>query len=361
MRRTSSRRYLAGLAASALVAGTLATAGLVVTTAGPAVAATNGSTTYEADCMGTGLGAGQTAPFIIGLNITASPDGIVVPPGGTFGATGAASVTLIGPVIAGANAVIFSPTIGATVTAKVGSTDGTATGTFTYTHTFTALANPGRQSTALSVSWATASTTLTGAAGTFLASDVGKFVAHTGIDPNSTIVSVTALGDSATISTPTTAAGAAQTIGIGANLTFTDPAFSTGNVFTTNVAAGGNANIGIVEVDGTSLNITFVGTPLVVPFGGTPGVGFILTPPATTPHCHGVPVDRHRRPRAVRPDGTLAARGYHDGSGRHERRVHLPARCDGQSGSGMHHAAARGARDHGRGCDAGVDYDHHRA
>jgi hypothetical protein len=266
-------------------AGILAALGsLVVMIAGPASvarASTNGQTTYEADCMGTGLGAGQTAPFVIGLNITAAPDGLAAT-GATFGATGAASFTLIGPVVAGANAVIFSPTINVSVTDKVGSTDGTATGSFTYTHTYASLANPGRQ--IASVSWASGSTTLTGAAGTFLASDVGTaadptFVAGPsggGINANSTITAVAADGSSATISVATTAAAGPATIGTGHSLTFVDAAFATpANAFTTNGAAGGHANIGITEVDTASL-IAF-GGGLVVPFGGTPGTGSAAT------------------------------------------------------------------------------------
>jgi hypothetical protein len=257
------------------------------TAALPAGATTNGLTTYEADCMGTGLGAGQTAPLIVGLNINASPDGIVVPPGGTFGASGTATFSLIGAVIAGANVVIFSTTIGVSVTEKVGSTDGTATGSYTYTHTFAAVANPGRQITG--VSWAATTTTLTGPAGTFLPADVGMLVAGPGADgitPTATITAVAADGSSATISLPTTNTAAVGPVNVGtstaAGLNFADSTFNTGAAtFTTNVPAGSNANIGITEVDSASFNL--FGGGLVVPFGGAPGVGFIPTPPATTP------------------------------------------------------------------------------
>jgi hypothetical protein len=272
------RKRIVSSAALAILGSLLV---LMVSAAIPATAATDGPTTYEADCMGTGLGAGQTAPFILGLGINASPDNIAAT-GATFGASGTATFTLIGPVVAGANQTIFSPTINVSLTDKIGSTDGTATGSFTYTHTFTAQNNPGRQ--IMNVSWASGATTLTAAAGTFLATDAGTvadptFVAGPsggGIDPQSMITAVAADGSSATISVATTAAAGPVTIGTGKNLTFTDAAFATpAAAFTTNGVPGGNANIGITEVDTTSL-IAF-GGGLVVPFGTGPGTGSAST------------------------------------------------------------------------------------
>jgi large repetitive protein len=251
----------------------------------PAGAVSSGPTTYEVDCVGSGLAAGQTAPFIQGLNVNTSADNLA-PTGATFGVSGTATETLIGPIVAGAEQVVNLSTFGLGAILSgvtVGSTDGTATGSFTYNHTFPNQPVSGRQ--VLGVSYTAGTPTLTGAPGTFLASDVGTptnpmFVAGPSfpavggtptIDPNSTVVSVAADGSSATISLNTLQTQAGVTIGLGQTNTFVDPTFSTGNVFTTNGVAGGHANIGITSMS----SITLIVVPGVIQatFGGSPGVG----------------------------------------------------------------------------------------
>ncbi len=251
------------------IAGAIAAATVgVLTTFAPTVgAATNGPTTYEADCT-TSLAAGEVAPFITGLNASASPDPSA-PTGAAFGASGSASVTIIGPVIAGVEQQLSSPTIGAAVNETLGSTDGTATGTYAYSHTFTPVSGAGRQITA--TSWTSGVATITAAAATFTSADVGASVAGPsagGLAQTTTITAVSGDGSSATLSVAPTASETSATIGIGHNTTFTDSALSTGNVFTTSGTAGGKADIGVVSVTGVTLN-----TLISIPFGGSTGVG----------------------------------------------------------------------------------------
>jgi hypothetical protein len=212
------------------------------------------------------LAGSEAAPFIEGLNVTATPDPSPAT-GGSFGASGTATETVIGPVVAGLEQALAPTAIGATINETVGSTDGTATGSFAYKHTFPSVTALGRQ--IAGVTWTSGSTTLTGAAGTFNSGDVNAFVAGTGINPQSTIASVSTDGSSATLSLATTAAGTSATIGTGMNMTFSDSTFSTGNVFTTAGSPGGSANIGVVGVTGVTVNTNV----LNIAFGGTEGVG----------------------------------------------------------------------------------------
>ena len=129
--RTRTRFAAAGTAVAAFLA-TLA--GLIGVSAAPAGAGTNGTTTYEADCT-TSLQAGVVAPFVQGLNANGAPDPSF-PTGATFGASGASSSTVIGPVVAGIEQALNSPNLGMAVNEVVGSTDGTATGSFSYVHDF---------------------------------------------------------------------------------------------------------------------------------------------------------------------------------------------------------------------------------
>src|SRR4051794_991551 len=252
---------------------------MLVMLAGPAGAATDatgpppgGDVFYEADCT-TSFQANVTAPFLIGLNINASPDGIAAT-GASFGATGTVDVPLIGPVVAGGEQSVLggiTTMLGVAVNFVIGSTDGTATGTFNYIHTFTPVAigtpgSAGRQLTA--VTYTAGSTTLLG---NFNAFDVGYSVAGPSgtISPTSTIVSVVP-GVSATISEPTLGASPAggATIGLGMTILFTDPNLNTGTVFTTNGAPGGVSNIGITAVNAVTLNAA-----IPVMFGGPTGSG----------------------------------------------------------------------------------------
>jgi hypothetical protein len=223
--------------------------------------------------MGAGLAAGNVAPFVQGLAIDAQPDPLS-PTGASFGASGTATSTIIGPVLAGLEQALAPTMIGAAPTETIGSTDGTATGSFTYTHTFANVPALGRQITG--VSWASGATTLTASAVLFQAGDVGKFVAgpaavapetSSPINPQSTITAVAGDGLSATISIATTAARTNVAIGTGENMTFADPAFSTGNVFTTNGVEGGKANIGVTSVSSVGVN----NNVLNLVFGGQPG------------------------------------------------------------------------------------------
>jgi len=278
--RTHRKRATRFAAAGTAVAAFLATlAGLIGFSVAPAGAVSNGTTTYEADCVGQGAAAGQTAPFVNGLTVNTSAD-TLSPTGATFGASGAASVTLIGPVVAGINQFVntASTGVGGAVNETVGSTDGTATGSFNYVHTFPNIPTPGRQITG--VSWVQGVATLTGAAGTFVPADVGPptnpiFVAGpTGnLNPNTTITAVSADGSSATISiAPLLTSVGAQTIGTGQNVTLVDPTFaSPATAFTTNGVEGGKANIGIASV--SSVTLIVVPGVLQATFGGSPGVG----------------------------------------------------------------------------------------
>jgi hypothetical protein len=285
--RNRTRFAAAGTAVATFAAALVASLGaLVATSVAPAAAGTNGQTTYEVDCVGTSLAAGQTAPFIVGLNANTNVTD-PQPAGTSFGVSGAASETLIGPIIAGAyqqiNLALTGGLNASVGGVTVGSTDGNASGSFTYSHNFGTLPAPGGQRA--NVSWTAGSTTLSAAAGTFLASDVGTptnpmFVAGPAgtIDPNSTVVSVAADGSSITISTPTLLAAGPVNVGLGQSLTFADPAFSTGNVFTTTSGTGGPpANIGVTSMASTTL--TTAGGGIVVPFGGLPGTSLIASDP----------------------------------------------------------------------------------
>jgi hypothetical protein len=272
-RKRTTRFAAAGTAAAAFLASLAALIGASVA---PASAGTNGPTTYEADCT-TSLAAGQVAPFVQGLDVNGAPEPPLSPTGLRFGVSGAATGTVIGPVLAGLEQAVpgGTPTIGVAWTEAVGSTDGTATGTFSYTSpTFSPVLALGRQ--IAGVSWTSESTTLTAAAGIFVAGDEGKFVAGPsggGIDPQSQITAVSDNGDSVVISVPTTAAAGPVAIGTGANMTFTDPAFRTGNVFTTTGVPGRRSNIGVTSVTRLIVTISLFGTPFPVTFGGAPGVG----------------------------------------------------------------------------------------
>jgi hypothetical protein len=262
--RTRTRFAAAGTAVAAFLA-TLAA--LIGATVAPAGAVSNGTTTYEADCT-TSLSAGTVAPFVEGLGVNTSTD-TLFPTGQTFGASGTATETIIGPVVAGIEQQLPSANIGAALTETVGSTDGTATGSFTYTHTFPQVPALGRQITG--VSWTSGATMLTAAVGTFQAGDVNKFVAGPsggGINPQSMITAIAADGSSATISIATTAAAGPVNIGTGDNMTFADPTFATGNVFTTSGVNGGKANIGVIGVTSVTVNAL-----ISIPFGGAQGVG----------------------------------------------------------------------------------------
>jgi Putative Ig domain len=299
--RTRTRFAAVGTAVATLLATLASLAGVIGTSVAPAAAGTNGQTTYEVDCVGTSLAAGQTAPFIQGLNVNTVQAGLPLPdpqPAGTsFGVSGTASETLIGPIIAGAYQQINLALTGgltAAVNETVGSTDGSATGSFNYVHNFGNQAAPGHQIASPAnggpgVSWTAGSPVLTSVAGAFLQSDVGTptnpmFVAGPSlnmlptIDPNSTVVSVAADGSSATISLPTLQSQSLAQIGLGQSLTYADLAFSTGDVFTSSGAA--HSNVGLASMSSTTLSTAFGG--IIVPFGGAPGTTTAADP---APRC----------------------------------------------------------------------------
>jgi hypothetical protein len=291
--RTHRKRTRFAAAGTAVAAFLATLAGLIGVSAVPAFAVSNGTTTYEADCVGQGAAAGQTAPFIEGLTVNTTAD-TLSPTGDTFGVSGAASMTLIGPVIAGVNQFVntASTGLGGAVIETIGSTDGTATGSFTYNHTFPNQPTPGRRipgsGSVGSVSYDAGTPTLrTIAAFPFVPADVGSFVAGPSagvpatptIDANSVITAVAPDGLSATISLNALQSATNVFIGTGQNTTLVDPAFSTpADAFTTNGVEGGRANIGITSVTVNTL-IVIAGV-LQADFGGTVGVapnGCLLT------------------------------------------------------------------------------------
>lgn len=264
-RNSLLRRVVSGGAVLALGAGI---SGAVIGALGsaPASAGSSGTTTYESDCSGTGAAAGQTAPFVSALTANAAPDPSK-PLGGSFGAVGAYTGTLIGPLVAGLEANLTVTTIGLNVhNVVIGSTDGTATGTYSYSKNFTPVAANGRQLPG--VSFSSGSNTLNG---NFQNSDVGFAVAESlgnnNIPQGSVITAVTP-GVSATISNNTTGASAGETLGLGGQMSFTDATLNTGSVFTTSGTNGSTSNIGIIGADAFDV----VG-PITLAFGGTDGVG----------------------------------------------------------------------------------------
>jgi hypothetical protein len=268
--KAKSRRVRVTAVGAAIATAMATLLGLVgvALTAAPASAGTNANTSYEFDCTTT-LQPGVAAPFLITANLNGAPDP-AFPTGASFGVSGALTGSIPAPVVAGLEQALNPATIGLNLGGvTLGSTDGTATGSSPYSKNFAAVASaPARQVTG--VSWASGGTTLTAAAGTFTASDVGLSVAGPsggGISPASVITAQT--GGTATISVATTAAGTAATIGLGDTKSFTDPAVSTGNVFTTNGVNGGHANIGVTQA--TTFGVV---TPAItVGFGGAAGVG----------------------------------------------------------------------------------------
>jgi hypothetical protein len=236
-----------------------------------------GDVLYEADCT-TSLKAGVAAPYLIGLNLNASPDSSPAT-GATFGATGSIDFPVLGPVIAGLEGLNF---LGASFAPKadfiIGSTDGTATGSIEEKPTFPAktVGHPGdvgRQIT--KVQWAAGGTTLTAPAGSFAQSDDGYSVAFTSLsepnklDPLTTITNVSVDGTTATISVPALLASDAgpnfSAVGVGTNTSFSLGGLTIPDTtFTTNGVAGGNANIGVTSVKSVTVGITF---------GANPGVG----------------------------------------------------------------------------------------
>ena len=267
--RTRGRRAVSSAAAGAL----LVLAGLGAAIAGPGVAGavnndpvgnpTSPAVSYEADCTNT-LAGTQVAPFLSELDANTTVDS-AAPTGATFGLSGTASSTLSGAFIAN----LESEGVGTTPLTlswvdKIGSTDGHATGSYTYSSPVISVANPG--GTATKVSWTSGSTTLTG---NFSKAAVGDTLASSGagFPANATITTITGK-TSAVISAPTTAAATSVTVGFGSALVYSDPTFSTGDVFTTDGTAGGTAGVGVVSV--TKFELGILGG---IAFGGSPGDG----------------------------------------------------------------------------------------
>jgi len=258
---------------SAAAGALLVLAGLGAAIAGPGVAGavnndpvgnpTSPAVSYEADCTNT-LAGTQVAPFLSELDANTTVDS-AAPTGATFGLSGTASSTLSGAFIAN----LESEGVGTTPLTlswvdKIGSTDGHATGSYTYSSPVISVANPG--GTATKVSWTSGSTTLTG---NFSKAAVGDTLASSGagFPANATITTITGK-TSAVISAPTTAAATSVTVGFGSALVYSDPTFSTGDVFTTDGTAGGTAGVGVVSV--TKFELGILGG---IAFGGSPGDG----------------------------------------------------------------------------------------
>jgi hypothetical protein len=241
----------------------------------PAGNPTSPAITYEADCSGTGVAAGNVVPFVVSTDIDTTSGVTQLAAGTAFGVAGAVSQTLNGAYIAGSDAAFNPPTYNLTGTMTFGPTDGNSTGSSSYTTpTFADQANPGGQ--VLHVTYTSGSTTLTG---DFSASAPGDFVANsvlggTGIIPGSVITAITGT-TSATINQATTAAAGGAGVDVGyapeAGLTFTDVGFATSaTAFTATGTHGGTAGIGVTSVSVYSVN---EGPSIVVTYGGTPGVG----------------------------------------------------------------------------------------
>ncbi len=274
------RRIFALGGAGVVMAGAMI--GAVGLTALPAGAVNNDpagnpsspAVSYEADCGGSGLAAGQTVPFISSTVIDTTTGATAVnATGATFGVAGAVTQTLSGALVAGLNAALDPAQVGLSVNETFGSTDGTATGSSAYAHTFANVANPGGQ--VLNVTYTTGSTTLDGA---FPAGAAGDFVANsqlggTGITAGTVITAVNP-GVSATIDQPTTAAEAAGvTVGYTpeAGISFTDASFATAaNAFTTSGPEGGKSSIGITSVTSYTMTTSSLAAP-TLGFGGTAG------------------------------------------------------------------------------------------
>ncbi len=267
--RTRGRRAVSSAAAGSL----LALAGLGAAIAGPGVAGavnnnppgnpTSPAVSYEADCTNS-LAGKQVAPFVTQLDANTTTD-TAAPTGATFGLSGTATTTLSGAFVAN----IESNGVGsATVTLgwveNIGSTDGNATGNYTYTSPTLSQANDG--GTVTKVSWTSGSTTITG---NFSKAAVGESVASSGagFPATATITSITGKA-SAVISIAPTASASGETVGYASALTYTDPNFNTGNVFTTAGTGGGTAGVGV-----TSITKFDLGVALPLTFGGATGNG----------------------------------------------------------------------------------------
>jgi hypothetical protein len=279
-------RHKKATAIGGVVALLASVAGLLVLQTPAAHAGSFGTTLYEVDCTGTGLAAGNTAPFVVGLTINAAPDPRF-PNGGAFGATGAFSTTVNGAFLANIEANVDlsagSMDLG-TANQKIQSTDGSATGSYSYSK-----ASFGPQSlaglvnqvppapTPGNVTWTAASSTLSGP---FAATDVGKFVAAPlaaapALGQGHVIVAVTPGVDATITGTTVSAQATGVTVGLAsaAGLTYVDPTLSTGNVFSTNGVNGGQSKIGLAGTDGTTNASMTLTLPVVgaILFGGTPG------------------------------------------------------------------------------------------
>jgi len=284
--RRAVRRRQTIVAIGAMVA--LAFAVVITTLAAFATSDSTGSAPtgdvfYEADCTGAGVAAGNTAPFLIGVNADTSGDNLTAH-GATFGLHGTIDAVLIGPVVAGfAQAGVLTGSLPMAVDVTFGSTDGTATGTYHYTGpggTFFAaksVGTPGSAGRGLThITWSAHSTTISSSTAVFDPLDVGYFVAGTTgtMDPATTITAVANDKKSATISVATLAVnpagGTGDNVGLGSTQTFTDTNFNTGNVFTTNGSGGGNANVGIIAT--TKFSTKILNGALTLDFGGADGV-----------------------------------------------------------------------------------------
>jgi hypothetical protein len=279
---------MAALATALAAFGGTLTGALAVSSV-PANAGTNGNTFYELDCAGAGLAAGQTAPFVVGLNLNGTPDP-VFPSGAHFGATGGASVTVIGPVVAGLVQALNPATLNLGASSfNIASPNASATGSFSFSDaSFGAMAPNGRQVTGVNIPFPVGNTIGPG----FTAADVGDFVAGpTGdIAAGTTITSVT--GGTATLSANTTNAAAVTgaVIGLGgpAGNTFVMSGLSIPtSTFSTVGTNGGKSSIGLFGQTAAT-SVTLITPAVSVTFGGAAATpcnqtGFTSTGVASTP------------------------------------------------------------------------------
>ncbi|MUH51955.1 MAG: hypothetical protein F2789_12185, partial [Actinobacteria bacterium] len=322
MYRTTKPRLL-GIGATLALAASCVAVGTSTLSAG----AVPPTITTEADCY-NGL-AKIAVPFVVGATAVATKGGVPIatakyPTGVTFGAAGAISVTLPGPVIAGLRAAAAPVLSGASIDLDFTVTARNASGTYHYspaagaggsatgTHNMTNQTFNGRRITS-GVTLTVGSPIIAGAAGTFSAADttgvtgfsydwstftpsgipavdaqVARFVSGgaspTGVGganvialpATSVILSVSPDGSAALLSSAVTgevgapASASSSSVGVGFGQNWVDEAFYTGDVFTTAGVNAQNAQLVISAISGFWLNTN------VLPLG----FGAFDTPPA---------------------------------------------------------------------------------
>lgn len=304
MYRTTKPR-LFGIGATLALAASCVAVGTSTLSAG----AVPPTITTEADCY-NGL-AKLAVPFVVGATAVATKGGVPIatakyPTGVTFGAAGAISVSLPGPVVAGLRAAAAPILTGASIDLDFTVTARNASGTYHYSpaagagglavgaHNMTNQPFNGRRITT-GVTLTVGSAVIAGASGTFVPADVtgvtgfsfdwstltpsgtpavdqtvARFVSG-GADPTgvgganvialaatSVILSVSPDGSHALLAAPVTGpagdSASSPSVGVGFGQNWVDSTFSTGDVFTTAGVPTQNAELVISSISGFWLN-----------------------------------------------------------------------------------------------------------